>query len=186
MNLLVLMRMLLCSALAPSEWTSNQLPPRIRLWAFIVPLSLLPPTMIALLDAPLSAYLPIFQIQPSTGTAGLFFGGEIFSVFVMGWLIKHVAHACSHDVTYAEAYLVATIACVPLWLSSLGLLVNNPFLNTVLPLSALASCCVLLYQGTCSLCRVDDRLEAAAITQTAFGAAVIVWMMVLPLFWTAA
>ncbi|EIK52498.1 hypothetical protein YO5_08893 [Stutzerimonas stutzeri TS44] len=151
----------------------------------IVPLSLLPPTMIALLDAPLSTYLPIFQIQPSPAAASVFFGGEMFSVFLMGWLIKLVARACNHDVTYAEAYLVAAIASVPLWLSSLGMLVNNPFLNTMLPLSALVSCCVLVYQGTCSLCRVDDRLEAAAITQAAFGAAVIVWIMVLPLVWSA-
>ena len=184
MNILVLLRMLFGSTSVSAELVYRGSTVRNLFWAMSVPLSLLPPTMIVLLDGPLSAYLPVLQIRPSVFMASLFFGCEVLSVFLIGWLIKQVASTLGHEVAYADAYLVAAIAPIPLWLSSLGLLVNNPFLNTALPLSALASCCALIYQGAYSLCHVGDRLKAAAVTQVVFGAALILWIMFLPLFWS--
>ncbi len=186
MNILVLLRMLLGSTSVSAELACHRSTIRNLFWAMIVPLSLLPPTMIVLLDGPLSGYLPVLQIRPSLFMAGLFFACEALSVFLMGWLIKQVASTLGHEVAYADAYLVAAIAPIPLWLSSLGLLVNNPFLNTALPLSALASCCALIYQGAYSLCHVGDRLKAAAVTQVVFGASLILWVMFLPLLWSVA
>jgi len=185
MNILVLLRMLFCSTSVSTELACHGSATRNLFGAVIVLLSLLPPTMIVLLDRPLSAFLSILQIRPSVLMASLFFACEVLSVFLMGWLIKQVASTLGHEVTYADAYLVAAIASIPLWLSSLGLLVNNPFLNTALPLSALASCCALIYQGTHSLCHVGDRLKAAAVTQVVFGAGLILWAMFLPLFLSA-
>ncbi|SDG52544.1 Protein of unknown function [Pseudomonas benzenivorans] len=147
MNIFVLLRMLFCSTSVSAELACHGSAIRNLFWAVIVLLSLLPPAMIVLLDGPLSACLPVLQIRPSVFMASLFFGCEVLSVFLMGWLIKQVASTLGHEVAYADAYLVAAIAPIPLWLSSLGLLVNNPFLNTALPLSALASCCALIYQG---------------------------------------
>ncbi|MGV8844786.1 MAG: hypothetical protein ACOH2I_16505 [Pseudomonas sp.] len=97
---------------------------------------------------------------------------------------KESCSTLGYEVAYADAYLVAAIAPIPLWLSSLGLLVNNPFLSTALPLSALASCCVLIYQGAYSLCHVENRLKAATVTQVVFGTGLILWVMFLPLFWS--
>jgi len=184
MNIFVMLRMLFCSTSVSAELASHGSPIRNVFWAVSMPLSLLPPTMLALLDGPLSTLLPVLQIRSSGLMASLFFGGEVLSVFLMGWLIKQVASTLGHYVTYADAYLVAAIAPIPLWLSSLGLLVNNPFLNTALPLSALAACCGLIYQGAYSLCHVEDSLKAAAVTQAVFGACLILWAMFLPLFWS--
>lgn len=186
MNILVLLRMLFGSTSVSAELACHGSMIRNLFWAMIVPLSLLPPTMIVLLDGPLSGYLPVLQIRPSLFMASLFLACEALSVCLMGWLIKQVASTLDHEVTYADAYLVAAIAPIPLWLSSLGLLVNNPFLNTALPLSALASCCALIYQGAYSLCHVGDRLKAAAVTQAVFGASLILWVMFLPLLWSVA
>lgn len=92
---------------------------------------------------------------------------------------RPVARSLDHRITRADAYLVEAIAPVPLWLSSLVLLLDNPVLNTLLPLSALVSCAVLVYQGALTLCHIADRLEAATITHTAFGAGLILWMFFL-------
>lgn len=184
MNILVLLRMLFCSTSVSAELAYHGSAIRNVFWAVIALLSLLPPIMIVLLDGPLSTFLPVLQIRPSVFMASLFFGCEVLSVFLMGWLIKQVASTLGYAVTYADAYLVAAIASIPLWLSSLGLLVNNPFLNTALPLSALVSCCALIYQGAYSLCHVENQLKAAAVTQVVFGAGLILWVMFLPLFWS--
>lgn len=183
MNILILLRMLIFSASGTAGQPSRGGTSRSLFWAVIVPLSLLAPTMLLLLDRTPDAYLAVMQIRPSADAASLLFGCEVFSVLVMGWLIKQVANSLGQDVAAADAYLVAAIAPIPLWLSSLGLLMNNPLLNTLLPLSALVSCCVLIYQGAHSLCHVGDRLTAAAVTQAAFGAGLMLWVLSLPLFW---
>ena len=183
MNILILLRMLVCSASVSAELTRHGSTIRTLFWTLIALLALLPPSMLALQDGPLSEFLPALQIKPSLFVASVFFAGEVFSVFLMGWLIRQVASSLGYAVSAADGYLVAAIAAIPLWLSSLGLLANNPLLNTALPLSALASCCVLIYQGAHSLCHVGDRMKAAAVTQVVFGASLIVWALLLPLFW---
>lgn len=151
-------------------------------WLLVLPLSLLPPAMIYLAG---KHHGGLFADGLSSSSSGyismVFFLGEIVSVSLMGWLIKQVASNWNGQISYRNAYLLASIAPIPLWLSSLGLLVPSLAFNAGLSFVALCLSCGLVYQGVRSFCKIREDVEAAAITQIVFGAGLIVWGILLSL-----
>lgn len=148
----------------------------------VVPLSLLPPAMIYLAGHHHGdAFIQGFSDKPWGAIACIFFLGEIVSVTLMGLLIKQVAETWHGQISYRNAYLLAAIAPIPLWFSSLGLLVASVALNAGLSFVALCLSCALVYQGVRSLCHIDEDIEAAAVTQVVFGAGLMVWGLLLTL-----
>jgi hypothetical protein len=146
----------------------------------VVPLSLLPPAMIYMAGSHYGdAFIAGLGHRPWGTIASVIFIGEIISVSLMGWLIRQVAETWHGHISYQNAYLLAAIAPIPLWLSSLGLFFASMALNVVLSFAALGLSCCLIYQGVHSLCEVKEDIEAAAITQVVFGAGLIVWALLL-------
>lgn len=146
----------------------------------VVPLSLLPPFMIYMAGSHYGdAFIQGFSAKPWDRIAVLFFMGELLSVAVMGWLIRQVAGNWHGQISYRNAYLLASIAPIPLWLSSLGLFFTSLLLNAALSCLALGLSCALIYQGVHAFCAVEEDIEAAAITQVVFGAGMIVWGLLL-------
>ncbi len=147
-------------------------------WFLVVPISLLPPAMIYLAG---SHYGDVFFEGYSNKPWGLiaptFFFLELASVTWMGWLIGRVAGAWGEHISNRNAYVVATIAAIPLWISSLGLLVASLAFNVALSALALILSCGLVFQGVRSFCRIaDDNIgQAIAITQLAFGGGLGAW-----------
>lgn len=149
-------------------------------WRLVLPLSLLPPLMLYLTGPHHGDALVAGLGGKSWVTiAALFFIGELASFALMGWLIKQVADTWHGHIDYRNAYLLAAIAPIPLWLSSLGLLVPSLLFNALVSMVALGLSCGLIYQGVHSLCEVREDVEAAAITQLVFGAGFIVWGLLL-------
>ena len=154
----------------------------------VVPLSLLPPVMIYLAGHHYGdIFLQGFGSIQSVGNkawgqiAVTFFFGEILSVALMGWLIRQVAANWNGSISYRSSYLLAAIAPIPLWISSLGLLLPSIALNVVLSFIALGLACALIYRGVQALCKIKEDIEAAAVTQVVFGAGMIVWGLLLSL-----
>lgn len=148
----------------------------------VVPLSLLPPAMIYLAGSHYGdAFIQGLESRSWGSIAVIFFLGEILSVSLMGWLIHQAADHWHGRISYRNAYLLATIAPIPLWLSSLGLLVASLVVNVALSFVALCLSCALIYQGVRALCAVEEDIEAAAITQVVFGAGMLVWGLLLSL-----
>ena len=94
----------------------------------------------------------------------------------MGWLIKLVAESNRLKIDHHDAYLLAAIAPIPLWLSSLGLLVPNLALNAGLSLAALGLSCVIIYHGVEGLCHMREDVTAA-IVQSVISASLIAWSL---------
>ncbi len=82
---------------------------------------------------------------------------------------------------YHDAYLLAGIAPIPLWLSSLGLFVPSLGFNAVLSLAALGLSCGIIYHGIEGLCHTREDVTAASIVQTVIGAGLIAWALLLML-----
>ncbi len=158
-------------------------PAIIKVFFFLVlPFSLLPPVMLYLSgiyygDSIVAGYgsKPWGLISP------LFFIGEMASFATMGWFIKQIAEDQRVDVDYHDAYLLAAITPIPLWLSSLGLLVPSLAFNAVLSVSALAASCALVYHGIYALCHMHEEVTAASITQAVIGAGLASWAILLML-----
>lgn len=147
-------------------------------WFLVVPLSLLPPVMIYLAGSHYGdAFFDGFGSKPWALIATIFFLCELASVTFMGWLIKLVAHAWNERVSSRNAYVLAAVAAVPLWVSSLGLLVASVAFNVVLSVAALILSCALVFQGVRSFCQITEYniVQAVAITQLVFGGGLIAW-----------
>ncbi len=144
----------------------------------VVPLSLLPPAMIFWAGSHYGdAFAEGFSSKPWALIAAIFFLCELSSVTLMGWLIKQVARAWNEQISYRNAYVLAAIAAIPLWISSLGLLVASFAFNVALSAVALILSCALIFQGVRSFCKIGEHnmVQAVAITQLVFGAGLGVW-----------
>ncbi len=156
-------------------------PGLLKVFAFVVlPLSLLPPLMLYYAG---SNYPEVFikgAVNKAWGEiAVLFFLAEMLTFLGMGWLIKQVAESNRLKIDYHDAYLLAAIAPIPLWASSLGLLVPSLAFNAVLSLAALGLACGIIYHGVEGLCHTLEDMAAAVIVQAVIGAGLIAWALLL-------
>lgn len=113
--------------------------------------------------------------------AAIFFVAEIGTFLGMGWLIRQVGQTSGFSIDYHDAYLLAAIAPVPMWLSSLGLLVPDLMFNIVFAMIGTGLSCALIYQGIQALGRKRDEVVAAGIVQMVIGAGLIAWAFLLVL-----
>lgn len=156
-------------------------PELLKVFAFIVlPLSLLPPAMLYYAGT----HYPESFLKGSAGDAWgdiavVFFLAEMLTFMGMGWLIKQVADSNRLKIDRHDAYLLAAIAPIPLWLSSLGLLVPSLAFNAALSLVALGLSCGIIYHGIEGLCHTREDITAGAIVQTVIGAGLIAWVLLL-------
>lgn len=156
-------------------------PAIIKVFFYLVlPFSLLPPAMLYLSgtyygDEIVSGY----GSKPWEMISILFFLVEMTTFMTMGWLIKQIAKSHQVDVDYHDAYVLAGITPVPLWLSSLGLLVPSLAFNMVVSVSALGASCALIYHGIYALCHLHEEVTAASITQAVIGAGLAAWAVLL-------
>lgn len=152
-----------------------------KLYAFIVlPLSLLPPAMLYYAG---TQYPESFLHQASNKNWGMialaFFLTEILTLLFMGWLIKQLADSNSLSIDYHDSYLLAGIAPIPLWLSSLGLFVPSLGFNAIVSLFALGVSCGVVYHGIEGLCHTQEDVTAGSIVQTVIGAGLVAWALLL-------
>lgn len=144
----------------------------------VAPFSLLPAAMVALTGI---QYGNGFSDSYWTGVAIVFFLAEIISVSLMSWLIGYSANAHDEKISYRNSYLLAAIAPIPLWLSSLGLFVPSLMFNAVISAVALGLSCGLVYHGVRSFCNIREGSHAASITRIVFGAGLVAWAVLLML-----
>lgn len=148
----------------------------------VLPLSLLPPAMLYFAGTHYpEAFLPPARQKDWATVAAVFFLAEMGTLLLMGWLIKQVAETYELTIDYHDSYLLAAVAPVPMWLSSLGLLVPSLTLNVIVSISGLALSCAILYHGLQALGRRREEVVAAEVVQIVIGAGLIVWALLLVL-----
>jgi hypothetical protein len=154
-------------------------PAILRIFLLLVlPLSILPPVMLYYAGTKHGdAFLPGFAAKPWGLISPLFFGMELATFVLMGWFIRQVAVTYQIRIDYYDAYLVAAIAPVPLWLSSLGLLVPSLIFNAAVLLTAVGMSCALIYHGISTVSRREHDVEATTVVQIVMGAGLIAWAL---------
>ena len=180
------MSLLSISKLSPSAGQGGSEPTRSRpglpksLGFLVLPLLLLPPLMLHYAGTHHPEVFPTeVRGRDWAGVAEIFLLAEIATLLVMGWLIKQVSTANGLSIGYRDAYLLAAIAPVPMWLSSLGLVVPNFGFNVALSFVATCISCGLIYRGIEALCHTREDVTAASITQIVIGAGLIAWALLL-------
>lgn len=158
-------------------------PPLSKVVMFLVlPLCLLTPAMLYFAGTrhP-EVFLHEAGARDWASVALTFFLAEIGTFVGMGWLIRQVARTNGFAIDYRDAYLLAAIAPVPMWLSSLGLLVPDLMFNVAFAMIGTGLSCALIYHGIQALAHREDEIVAAGIVQTVIGAGLIAWAFLLVL-----
>lgn len=146
----------------------------------VLPLSLLPPVMLYFSGTHYGEAL--FQAggeRPWSLIAVAFFLAEMISFAAMGWLIREVASTYKAEISLHDAYLLAAISPVPLWLSSLALLVPSLAFNAGVSLVALLASCAIIYHGIYAFCHMREETAAAGFTYAVMGAGIVAWVFIM-------
>lgn len=153
-------------------------------WFLVVPLSVLPPLLYAYAGlAQPGAVFPATE-PPMTGreaalVGGAFFLIELATVAFMATVIRQISSDHGFTTPYENAFALAAIAPVPLWLSSLALLVPNVWVNVALVALAWLGSVALIRHGVRPLLGVGDSDEAHSIANRITWAGVAAWIALL-------
>lgn len=156
-------------------------PSIFRMFALVVlPFSLLPPAMIYYAGG---QYGDVFVrgVSPDQWqtAAGIFFLAELLTVPVMAWLIHLASRANNVAADYHDCFTIAAIAPIPLWISSLVLLIPNLAVGIVVGALALACSLALTYRGVYSLLRMHEDLRAFQMATVVTGAGLLAWLVLM-------
>ncbi len=167
------------------ELQRRQLSIPMLAWFIVVPMSLLPPVMLYYAGTHYGDdFIVGFAGKEWRFITTILFLAELLTFFVMGWLIHAVAESHKLEVSYNNAYLLAAIAPLPLWLSSLALLVPSVAFSVIVVLAAMALSCTLVYQGLRSVCgRTQDVVLTMSATYTVMAASLLAWVLLLAMVW---
>ncbi len=154
----------------------------------VLPLSLLPPLMIVYASTGVGAHVfPDASHETWLLAAMFFFIAEHLSVPLMAGSIRQASIAKGASGNLHDAYMVASISPVPLWLSSLALFLDQPWLVVMFALLALAASGVLIHHGVRRLLRVREDVDATDMAVQVTSLGVLAWLLlvvvgVLPLW----
>lgn len=154
-------------------------------WVVVVPMSFLPPVMLYYAGTHYGdAFLAGFADKEWRFITTILFLAELLTFFVMGWLIRAVLDGYRMEISYQDSYLLATIAPIPLWLSSLALLVPSLAVSVVAVAVGMFLSCALIYQGVRSLCqRTDNDVVVMSATYTVMAASLLAWGLLMATVW---
>ena len=154
-------------------------------WLLVVPLSFVPPVLMYYAGTHYDdSFLPGFADKDWRFITTTLFLAELLTFFVMGWLIHSVLEGHKLSVSYHDAYLVAAIASLPLWLSSLALLVPVLLFNVLVVALALVVSTALVYRGCKALSdESGNEMANMSATYTIIAAALLAWVLLLVIVW---
>ena len=156
-------------------------PAIIKIFALLVlPLSLIPPAMLYYAGTTYGDDFVVgYGSRPWDWIAGAFFLAEMLTFAGMGWLIIQIAENCEVKIDSHDAYLLAALAPVPLWLSAFGLFFASIAINMAISVVALACSCGLIYHGILALCHMHEEIKAMWITYTVISAGLVAWVLLM-------
>ncbi|MCL7943487.1 YIP1 family protein [Marinobacter sp. ATCH36] len=154
-------------------------------WVIVVPMSFLPPVLLYYAGTHYGdSFIQGFGDKEWRFITTILFLAELLTFFVMGWLIQAVLDGHKLKISYQDAYLLAAIAPLPLWLSSLALLLPVLAVSVVAVFAGLFLSCALVYQGVRSLCHLSENdVVAMSATYTVMAASVLAWGVLMGVVW---
>lgn len=152
--------------------------------SLVLPMSLLPPALYIFAEKvypgaifPLS--VPALTVAQLIVVALVFYGLQVLMVSYMAMIIERMALGRDHDPGYDSAYALAAIAPVPLWLSSLSLLVPSLGFAVFVVALAWVGSVALIRHGVRPLLHITDEKTGHYIANMVTMAGVIAWLALL-------
>lgn len=154
-------------------------------WLLLVPMAFLPPLALYFAGTHFdNTYIQGFSDKNWRFITTVFFMAELLTFFVMGWLVYSVARARGLQMGYADAYLLAAIAPLPMWLSSLGMLVPVLLVNALALVAGFLASCLIVYQGILALSgRKPGDVVSMSAAYTVMSASFLAWGLLAVILW---
>ena len=155
----------------------------LKLFVFLVlPFSLIPPLMLEYAGHHIGAILYPDTSGQAWSMAALFFLiAELITVPLMAWAIRSVANSKGIASNYRDAFMLAAVAPVPLWLSSLALFSSQIALIMAMVVLGVAGSVALIFRGVESVLKVEEDLVAFDIAYTVTALGLIAWALLVML-----
>jgi hypothetical protein len=186
MNLITVVRLPFTRSVGWKELQQRRPSIPLLAWAIVFPMSLLPPLMLYYAGTHYGdAFVAGFADREWRFITTILFLAELLTFFLMGWLIHAVVNGTRElSIDYQDAYLLAALAPLPLWSSSIVLLIPSLLLNALAVLVALGISCSLIYHGLQALCRrTDEDIVTMSATYTIMAAGVLAWGLLMAIVW---
>ena len=167
-------------------WGDGELLPSPSLLFFLVvlPLSLLPVTMAYYAGTEYGdAFAPGFSGRPWGNTVLWLLAMQLAAVPLMARAICLVARIFRIEADYRRSFLLAAIAPVPLWLSSLALVVPSLTFNLVAGALAVGTSAAMTYQGVRRIFRLEDEVISFLFTGFILIGGMLAWVGMLARVW---
>ncbi|MBC3874250.1 YIP1 family protein [Undibacterium flavidum] len=147
-------------------------------FALVLPFSLIAPASLFYAGSLHSAALGVVVSEARwLELAIVFFVAELITVPIMGAMIKSVADKGGLDMAFEDAFLLAAISAVPMWLSSLGLFLPELWIAIGSAFIGLGLAASVLYHGAYSILRLEDKIEAQLLSYQVFSVGAMVWLI---------
>jgi hypothetical protein len=163
-----------------SDIERSHLPSRSLMFGLVMPLSVIPPAMFAFAERAFPGAVFPLSVPAMTGgqllASGIvFFAVQLIMVSFMAMLIQRMTSGQDHDPGYENAYTLAAIAPIPLWLSSLALFVPSLTVNVLVVAAAWVASAALIRHGVRPLLKVNDPRKAHYISNLVTAVGVVAW-----------
>jgi len=143
----------------------------------VLPLSLLPPLMILIASRGVGAEVfPHVSFANWLIAATVFFVAEHFSVPILANSVRLASIAKGGSNNLHDAYAVAAIAPVPLWLSSIAVLSGSVWVTVVVGVLAMGASAMLIRHGVDRLLGVEEYVEASEVAVQVISFGVLTWL----------
>jgi Yip1 domain len=158
-------------------------PSVLKLFVLVVaPMSLIPPLMLEYAGRHYGAVLFPGALPQAWSIAAVFFLiTELLTVPLMGWGIKAIANGRGIPCDYHDAFTLAAIAPVPLWLSALVLFSSQPILILAVLALGLAGSVLLIFRGVGGILKVEEDLVAFDVAYVVTALGLIAWVLLVML-----
>lgn len=170
---------------SPDGWTeyARTRPSALRLFVLlVVPFSLIPPLMLEYAGQHVGAALFPNTLPLAWSQAALFFLlVELLTVPLMAWSIRSISRSKGITSSDRDAFALAAIAPVPLWLSSLALFYDQVFLIMAGVALGLAGSVILVFRGVQRILKVEEALVALDIAYTVTALGLVAWVLLVML-----
>ncbi|MBE0613447.1 MAG: DUF1282 family protein [Burkholderiales bacterium] len=152
-----------------------------RMFALLVfPFSILPAAMIYYAGGHYGdVFTPGVSAQQWHFAAGVFFLAELLTVPAMAWIMHLACRANDVPAGYHQCFTLAAIAPIPMWISSLVLLIPNLAVCIVVGALGLACSLAITYRGMFALFRMHEDLRAMQMATVVTGAGLLAWLVLM-------
>lgn len=154
---------------------------------YAVPLSIVPPAMIYYAGVTYGGQLlPALSVAQLQGIGIVFYVTELAMTFLVAYAIRRLGELVDIKPAFEDAYKLAVVTPMPLWLAPLFLFIPSFMLNLMAGAAALILSGMLIFYNVGSILKVEEKGHAMLLSGTILAAGMVVWvamMFLTLLFW---